>query len=75
MKTAAIILFIVYVVSKLIYKCLENYIKNDNMEAMSYYFSQGTNTTGIIYSVFRTISALAFSTDVILIFIMLINKI
>lgn len=75
MKTAAIILFIVYVASKLIYKGLENYIKNDNMKAMSYYFSQGTNTTGIIYSVFRTISALAFSTDVILIFIMLINKI
>lgn len=75
MKTAAIILFIVYVVSKLIYKGLENYIRNDNMEVMSYYFSQGTNTTGIIYSVFRTISALAFSTDVILIFIMLINKI
>lgn len=75
MKTAAIILFIVYVVSKLIYKGLENYIRNDNMEAMRYYFSQGTNTTGIIYSVFRTISALAFSTDVILIFTMLINKI
>ena len=75
MKTAAIILFIVYVASKLIYKGLENYIKNDNMAAMSYYVSQGTNTPGLIYSVFKIISALAFSTDVILIFIMLINKI
>ena len=75
MKTWIIVLTILFVVLKLIQTMIKNYIKNDREESIKYYFTQGTSEMGILYGIFWLLTVLVGSTDAILIFIYLINKI
>lgn len=74
MKTAIIILAIICVITKLISKGCENYIKNDKNEAVKYYFRQGATTLGAIYSITYIISTLTFSADLILLLILCLSN-
>ena len=74
MKTLIIILTIVYVVCKLIQTLLANYIKNDKTERIKYYYTEGRSFLVCIHGIFYLLGSLALTADVILIFILLIDK-
>lgn len=74
MKTWIIILTIVYVVCKLIQTLLANYIKNDKTERIKYYYTEGRSFLVCIHGIFYLLGSLALTADVILIFILLIDK-
>ena len=74
MKTWIIILTIVYVVCKLIQTLLTNYIKNDKTERIKYYYTEGRSFLVCIHGIFYLLGSLALTADVILIFILLIDK-
>jgi len=74
MKIWIIVLSIIFVVSKLVQIFLENYIRNDKIERLKYYYSEGTSNLGLIYSLIYLFSTLVLSVDFILIIILLIGK-
>ena len=73
MKTWIIVLAIVFVVLELVKRCLANYIRNDKTERAKYYFCNGATTLGVIYGIASLLCILVGCTDLILLFIYLLN--
>lgn len=73
MKTWIIVLAIVFVVLKLVQQFLANYIRNDRKERIKYYYLDGATTLGVIHGIVSLLSALVGCTDLILLFIYLLN--
>ena len=74
MKTWIIVLTIIYVVLRLVRTLLANYIKNDKTERLKYYFTDGETTLGLIYGITYLLSLFSLTADVILVFILWIDK-
>lgn len=74
MKTWIIVLTIVFAVLKIAEMLVRNYITNDNMERVKYYFSQGASTLGCVHGLLYLLSVLVGAADIILVIILLIDK-
>ena len=73
MKTWIIVLAIVFVVLKLVQQFIANYIRNDKTERVKYYYLDGATTLGAIYGIVSLLCAFVGCTDLILLFIYLLN--
>jgi hypothetical protein len=73
MKTWIIVLAIVFVILKLVQQFLANYIRNDRTERVRYYYLDGATTLGVIHGIVSLLSTLVGCTDLILLFIYLLN--
>ena len=73
MKTWIIVLAIVFVVLELVKMFLANYIRNDKTERIKYYFYNGVTTLGVIHGIVSLLCVLVGCTDLILLFIYLLN--
>ena len=73
MKTWIIVLAIIFVVLELVKMFLANYIRNDKTERAKYYFYDGATTLGMVHGIVFLLCVLVGCTDLILLFIYLLN--
>ena len=72
MKTWIIILFVAFLVFKLVSVMCANYIRNDKTEAMKYYFTKGATVPGVLHGLFWLLSWVALGVDAVLVLIYLL---
>ena len=69
MKVWIIVLSVLFVVLRLVRQAFINYIKNDKMERLKYYFTDGTSLLGIWVGLITIISDLVAVADITLLLI------
>ena len=66
MKTWIIVLSIVYVVLRLVYGGIGNFIRNDREERAKYYFANGATKLGVLYGLFKILATLVLCAAIVL---------